>query len=71
MLDRFPPVRFVEQHDIASRSPNVDSECSKSRVGMDDLHGLEKLQHVLVDAGFLPDRDNIDQGTLQASTPPD
>lgn len=68
VLDRLPPVRFVEQDDVTSCSPNVDSKCSKSGVGMDNLHGLEKLHHVHVDAEFLPDRGNIDQGTLQAST---
>jgi hypothetical protein len=63
VLDRLPPVRFLEQDDVTSGSPNVDSECRKSRVGMDDLHGVRKAAHrVQVDVEFLPDRGNRDQG---------
>jgi hypothetical protein len=67
--DRFPTVRFVEQHDVAPRPPNVDSECSKSSVWVDDLQGSEMLKYFLLAAEFLPGRGSTDQGTPQASTP--
>ena len=44
VFNRFPPVGFVEQHNVASRPPDVESECTKRGIWVDDLQLLEQLR---------------------------